>query len=68
MQIEVLIVTQNSHSGLSTCMVKSEGEQVGTAGLKSRNSSQQVNTAVSISENASLDRFWSCLPTDETML
>lgn len=48
MQMVVFMATQKSHSGLSTCRVKSVGKQVGTAGLKSKNRSQQEKTAVSI--------------------
>lgn len=50
MQMVVFIATQKSHSGLSTCRVKSVGKHVGTAGLNSRNKSQQEKTAVSMSE------------------
>lgn len=50
MQMVVFIATQKSHSGLSTCRVKSVGKHVGTAGLNSRNKSQQEKTAVSILE------------------
>lgn len=48
MQMVVFMATQKSHSGLSTCRVKSVGKQVGTAGLNSKNRSQQEKTAVSI--------------------
>lgn len=48
MQMVVFMATQKSHSGLSTYRVKSVGKQVGTAGLNSKNRSQQEKTAVSI--------------------
>lgn len=48
MQMVVLMATQKSHSGLSTYRVKSVGKHMGTAGLKSRKRSQQLNTAVSM--------------------
>lgn len=48
MQIVVLMATQKSHSGFSTYTVKSVGKHTGTAGLKSRKRSQQLDTAVSM--------------------
>lgn len=42
------MATQKSHSGLSTCRVKSVGKHMGTAGLNKRKRSQQVKTAVSM--------------------
>lgn len=48
MQMVVFIATQKSHSGLSTCRVKSVGKHVGTAGLNSRSKRQQERIAVSM--------------------